>query len=220
MFSKRGASYPAGIIKKRKTEMKKSKSRSQYSFSSRVGKELSFVDTNINFTGVSTTSNLSLLNGVVPGTGASQRIGRKIQMKSYELKLYANVDTATTITSVRFMLVLDRQANAAAPVFADVYDQATTTTLRNISNKARFKVLYDSGLVSLTGNTAAPNDNSLVTFTHYRKCNIPVQYNAGTAGTIADIQTNSLYLMAIGSTVSGTADANLSGWIRVRYSDV
>jgi len=193
-----------------------------FSFTSTGGKELNFVDTVLSSAAVSTTPVISLLNGMAQGTTASTRIGRRIAMKSIEFKFRVLSDTTTTATVTRFAIVLDKQANAAAPAFTDIYDSADPGALRNISNKARFWVLWDSGLSPLIGNTATAGqqtDSSLKVFENYKRINIPVQYNAGTAGTVGDIQTNALYFVSIGSTVSGTSDAILSGNFRVRYDD-
>lgn len=181
--------------------------------------ELNFVDTAFTAIVVSTTPIVTLLNGLSQGTTASTRIGRQILMKSIELRGHFQADSATTFTPVRCACVLDRQPNGAAPAFTDIYDAATPTALRNISNKKRFKVLFDSGVLAVTGNSSAPNDNSLIPYEHYRKIKIPVQYNSGNAGTVADIATNSLFMVFIGGTASGTADAGFTGSLRVRYED-
>ena len=193
-----------------------------FSFTSTGGKELNFVDTAFNQPNVSTTASITLLNGLAQGTTASTRIGRRIQMKSVEARMFVFSDTLTLGCVTRFALVLDKQANAAAPAFTDIYDSASSIALRNISNKARFWVLWDSGLLPIIGNVTTAGqgtDSSYKVMEFYKRINIPVQYNAGTAGTVGDIQTNALYFVAIGDTASGTADARLFGNIRVRYDD-
>lgn len=193
-----------------------------YSFRAMGGKELNFVDTTLSSSAISTTPYLALLNGMAQGTTASTRIGRRIQMKSLEVKGWIQADSTATVNQVRWVVVLDKQANATAPAWLDVYDAAVPYSLRNISNKARFWVLHDSGLLTVTGNNTTAGqqtDCSLVPIEFYKRINIPVQYNSGSAGTIGDIQTNSLYFMAIGLTASGTADCQLNGTFRIRYDD-
>lgn len=193
-----------------------------FSFRAMGGKELNFVDTLASSSSISTTPYLVLLNGMAQGTTASTRIGRRIQMKSIEMKGYIFNDSATIVNQVRWVIVLDKQANAAAPAWTDVYDAATPYSLRNISNKARFWVLHDSGLISLVGNNTTAGqqtDSTIVPVEYYKRINIPVQYNSGSAGTIGDIQTNSLYFMAIGLNGAGTFDASLAVNVRIRYDD-
>lgn len=193
-----------------------------FSFKSTGGKELNFVDTALSSTAISTTEYKVLLNGLAQGTTASTRIGRRIQMKSIELKAFVLADALTIYNQVRFVIVLDKQANAAAPVWTDIYDAATPIALRNISNKARFWVLWDSGLIKILGNNATAGqqtDCSAENLQLYKRINIPVQYNSGSAGTVGDIQTNSLYFFGIGFDASGTADTQIYGNVRVRYDD-
>lgn len=187
--------------------------------------EWKFVDTSIANTNVSTTPQVTLLNGLAPGTNGSQRIGRKVRFHTIELKLFSVSDATTTYNIVRYALVLDKQANGAAPAFTDIYDAATPTALRNISNKERFSVLWDSGLIKLVGNltgtisTQQLSEASAQVHEAYKKWSWSTQYNAGTAGTVADIATNAVYFVAIGSQVSGTGDSVVSGQIRLRYTD-
>jgi len=189
-----------------------------YSFKSTGGSELNFVDTNIGGTD-STTARIVLLNGMAQGTTASTRIGRRVNLKSFELKFTVSGGTATTFSTCRYAVVLDRQANAAAPNFTDIYDSAHPTALRNISNKARFQVLWDSDMLAICGNNTTFTDASRRNVTHYLKINVPTQYNAGTAGTVGDIQTGALYFVAIGDVVSGTTAPVCVGNLRLRYSD-
>jgi len=190
-----------------------------YSFRSQGGKELNFVDTNVNST-FSTTGQVVLLNGMAQGTSASTRIGRKILMKSLEWKFRLLVEAGATTNLIRYAIVVDHQSNGAAPAITDIYDSVNPTALRNISNKARFTVLYDSGLITMIGNTTTVAVGlEQLGSEGYKRINIPVQYNVGTAGTVGDIQTNGLFLITMGSTGAGSADANATGTLRVRYLD-
>jgi len=189
-----------------------------FSFSSTGGTELNFVDTAAGGTD-STTARVVLLNGLAQGTTASTRIGRRVTMKSIELKGRVSAGSTGTLAAVRYALVLDKQANAAAPAFTDIYDAALPESLRNISNKARFQVLWDSGLTAVVGSSATPTDAARRTMEFYKKIGIPVQYNAGTAGTVGDIQTNALYFVAIGDVASGTGAPVSVVACRVRYDD-
>jgi len=188
-----------------------------FSFQSTGGKELNFADFSWTANDIPVLGDIFLLNGLVLGTSASQRIGRRIKIRSIEVR----VAVASTGPSDQFrmMIVQDRQANAATPAFTDIYDTTAPVTLRNISNKARFKVVHDFGLSFVAGSgllaTSPEGDGSIRTFEFYKKVGIPVQYNAGNAGTVGDIQTNALYFV----TISSSGNCNLGGRCRLRYSD-
>ena len=58
------------------------------------------------------------------------------------------------------------------------------------------------------------------TFKYYHKCNIETIFNAGTAGTIADIQSGALYSLTIGTVPSGTNDFLMVVNYRIRFQDM
>jgi len=222
-----------------------------YSFKNQGGTELNFVDTDISRAAPAPVlfqeaGQVVLINGMKMGTDASTRIGRRIVVRSIEWKLTMTAsDTQHNTTHYRFAIVYDSQTNGATPSVADIWSSAIVAascppavTPRNISNKARFQVLYDSGLQKLVGNNAivvtggvAPydlnwhgnlTDATLQNHQGYLKVKKPVQYNSGDAGTIGDIQTGAIYFVAMGQhTGSGGPPVNNLptnvGYVRIRY---
>jgi len=192
-----------------------------YSFASVGGRELNFKDTTLGSISFDNAPTLTLINGLAQGTTASTRIGRRVNVRSIQWRFNCSGSTTTSWTSNRYWIVMDMQSNAAAPQFTDIFDTADPSTLRNISNMQRFKVLFDSDEFIIAGNLAAPN-NSMLACAHkgYLKVNLPVQYNAGSAGTIGDIQTGSIYFITVGNSSSGTTNTDVfNSAIRIRYSD-
>jgi len=222
-----------------------------YSFKNQGGTELNFVDTDISRAAPAPVlfqeaGQVVLINGMKMGTDASTRIGRRIVVRSIEWKMTMTAsDTQHNTTHYRFAIVYDTQTNGATPSVADIWSSAIVAascppavTPRNISNKARFQVLYDSGLQKLVGNNAivvtggvAPydlnwhgnlTDATLQNHQGYLKVKKPVQYNSGDAGTIGDIQTGAIYFVAMGQhTGSGGPPVNNLptnvGYVRIRY---
>jgi len=191
-----------------------------YSFTASGGKELNFKNTDISGT-ESTTARVVLLNGIAQGTSASERVGRRITIKSVELKARLSAGASGTLAAVRYAIVLDRQANAATASFTDIYDAALPESLRNISNKARFQVVWDSGIMPVIGNASTIlTDDSRHSVEFYKKVGYPVQYNAVSGGTIGDIQTNALYFVSIGDVAAGVTAPVMVGQARIRYADM
>lgn len=162
-----------------------------------------------------------LLNGIAPGTGASQRIGMKIAIRSLEMRnnIYTNA-AGMVAQSCRLLLLQDRQCNGAAPAaLTDFISPGTYLGMRNLANRKRFRIIWDKtynmGLAGLT-------DPQTVTRHIYLKFRKPlnVEYNAGVAGTVADISSNSLYLILVGNQAAGAADGDYIGQIRLRYTDM
>lgn len=185
-----------------------------------MAEDLNYIDTASSPTALNTTGNVILLNGCVPGTGGSTRTGRRIIMKSFRIKGSLQADTTATYNQVRLSIIYDRQTNAALPAMTDFYDQVGGVNEPwspiSIENGRRFKVLW-SGTYDLTGNATTAASGSMQSIDVFKKMNHPVQFNAGTAGNVADIETGGLFLVVVGAQVAGTTDANFWGNIRVRF---
>lgn len=178
--------------------------------------ELKAVDGGATLT-ADTTGSIALINGIVPGVGFYQRIGRAVLLKKIRLNV---TSTATTTTGIdqyqRLLVVLDHQSNAAALAITDVLTSANTIAFPNLINQKRFKILLDERF--LLNAAAEPNSTRIWSFD--KKVNVVVQFNEGTAGTVADIVTNSLYIISIGSVGAGATAGTQIYQSRVSFVDL
>jgi len=187
--------------------------------------EFKAIDTSGNCSANVTTA-VVLCNGCARGDEINERTGREIVMKSIQLQ-YNAVSTATTgiVNHVRVMVVYDRQANGAALTAAQVLSNTGgadgTLCPRNLENRRRFWILYDrSVVVGPQGvTTTALGALPLVHRQWYRRITLPVTFNNGDAGSVADITTGSLYLVVVGNQADGNTDADVYYHVRVRYQD-
>jgi hypothetical protein len=96
---------------------------------------------------------------------------------------------------VRVALVYDKQANAVAPSYGDVYNANNVDTAPfanpNTSNLERFIILAQIERVVCGTN------NTLFSFEFEVPCNLEVRFNTGNAGSINDIVTGSVFLMCV-----------------------
>lgn len=168
---------------------------------------------------------ITVLNALTQGTDATNRLGRKILMKSIQLRLELTDQLAATGLQpagilpgeYRIVVVFDTQTNGAAPAAADIFQStpaAGLITPLNLNNRERFKVVWDK---------VRHVDQSGPATAHvklYKKCNYPVVFNAGNAGTVGDIQTGGLFI-CIATTLSATAAPGLQVnlYTRVRFTD-
>ena len=149
------------------------------------------------------------VNLVSEGVGPQQMIGRKIIIKRITVRGYIEKasSTATSVGAientdyVRFALILDRQANGAAPSVADVYQQANSRGFLNLANSHRFKVLktwemnmnadYEVYWNTQTNVSQFSSANIIRDYDWTKRCNIPVEFlgNAG-ARLITDVKSN------------------------------
>jgi len=194
-----------------------------YSFRGVGGKELQFVDTT-SFADATTTGDVVLLNGLTQGTTASTRIGRKINMVSLQLKMRFQQESLALVpgTHVFWAIVYDSQTNAATPAYTDIFDAVLPTALRNISNAQRFRVIREGTFILTPMNNAGQNlpaQGQAVCVNEFMRLNLGTSYNAGSAGTVGDIQTGGLFFISCSNIAAGTADVDVVGSIRLRYVD-
>jgi len=162
-----------------------------------------------------TTAVVTLLNGVAQGTTASTRLGRRIVMRSLLLKYQVSlVPTSAGNSPIRVLVVYDAQANATAPAATDVLLTNEITSPMNLSNSRRFKTLCDEVIPCI--GTAGPQ---ACLWTRYIKMNLNTEFNTGSAGTVGDIQSGSVYMLTLqnGQIITASPTANM--YSRIRFSD-
>lgn len=162
------------------------------------------------------TGTLTLLNGIAPGTSEITRLGRKITMKSHLMRVNISVAPTTTgTTNLRLIVFYDRQANAAAPAATQVLTTDDISSGMNLGNAKRFVVIHDAYKECLSP-TGGP---TTITWNLYKKFNLPVQFNAGVAGTVADIQTGSVYALLYHNGLITVATPLVQSFSRIRFND-
>lgn len=192
--------------------------RRPYAYLSRPSGELKYKDTSA--TGdVNSNGTITLINGIARGDDVAERVGRKIIMKSYQVNYTAYAAPAASTglsTTGRIMIVYDKQANAAAPAITDVLVTATGFSLKNLNNSERFTILKDKLFVTMA--TAGQSDQQQ-SGRLYGKIHLPTMFNAGDAGTVADITTGALYVITCGNIGAGADDSECAFRARVRFYD-
>lgn len=189
--------------------------------------ELKFLDTALGQTAVTQAGAVyTNLNVVAQGDGQSQRIGRKIVIKSIYFKGIVQKDgaaaTANTSDTVRIIVIQDKQANGQVFAATDYLDSANYLSHKNLANENRFKCLSDQTFSlscpsgSYTGAAASFGEGRR-TWEKYMRCNIPIEYDTtATTGAIATQRSNSIAVLAISESATiSTIQYNC----RIRYSD-
>jgi len=177
--------------------------------------------------GVSSTGTISLLNGVPRGDDIDERVGRQITMKSIEFHLIAQhkaPEAGLIPATFRALIVYDRQTNGAALTVEQVLDSAApgitrTIVPKNLENRDRFLILRDMKF-GLAASVATDFMSAPKVAKVYQGVTLPVTFNAGDAGTVADITTGSLYLILLSDQAVGDAHLPVATWAsRIRFSD-
>lgn len=184
---------------------------------------------------MNTTGIFTLLSAPVPGSDFTNRIGRKTLIKSVYIRgivscELADQDGPTVGASPcqlgRMIIFADMQPNGAAPVLTDILTTASSISQLNLNNRDRFKIYCDKVFAlnayayNVTANSQLASLSNSIAVKKFKKLNLETIYNAGTAGTIADIQSGALYLLTVGNRVAGTDDATATLSTRVRFVDL
>lgn len=161
-------------------------------------------------------SNATLLNGLVPGSLAVNRIGRKVCWTKFSLiyTVQYQMAVANSGSPFRIKVFFDKQANATAPAMTDVLQTNDFHSPNNLNNEDRFITICDF----VTEPISAQNNWS-VSGKEVRKLNLETIFNTGTAGTIADIQSGSIYLSVSQNGNIITTGPELQAYTRLRFLD-
>lgn len=196
--------------------------------------ELKYFDT-IAASPATQTGLLTLVNGMAAGTTQITRIGAQIRMTSIQFRyVISNLAATLAPTSLRMLIVLDRQTNGAAPTISGSASGGTLAILDNAvftsvidqpyqyEAKQRFTILYDkrwtlNPQIQATEAAGAIVTNQIVSkcIQGYVKLNRTVKYDNTTAA-ISSINTNSLHTVFITDIANGVT---LTGGTRIYYKD-
>lgn len=211
-------SYEPPVSQKRKEEPVKKKKKivneAYWKNLIPLSTEKKYIDVVPFFQQLSTTNPVIVpLNLCAEGTDYDQRIGRKINVKSIELKM--NMFAAWAHFSdlghfflglpcmVKISIIFDSQTNGTLPNIFDIYRYYTVEyanlTFLNADNRSRFKVLYNCD-VKLDGGSSdgngirAAGDRQSEFIHEFIPVDLTTVYQ-GVADHIADISTGSILLV-------------------------
>lgn len=191
-----------------------------------MSKETGYIDVANTTYALNTTGSIALLNTVAQGTSVNTRVGKKILMKGLQCRGFMIGDSTAVDNDVAYLIVYDKRPTGALPAITDILVTASSAAMNNDANSGRFKILKrcDDVLIgnpSLTGAVAnALTEATMKSTDWYLDLKgLPVVYKAAATGAIADIEEGALYLVTVGQTPAGTADANMVAAFRMRFFD-
>lgn len=156
-----------------------------------INTEFHLVDSVASNSSITSTPTLVLLNGLSLGDTTTTRTGQSIKMDRSDFRFIIRGNVTAVNCFMRVIVVVDKQTNATAMVSADLLVQDTVISPYTFASQQRFIPLYDetfalpsSGQSCITKMTG-PNTNQHVT------------YNTSNNGTVADITSNSCYLILL-----------------------
>lgn len=186
-----------------------------------AAKESGYVDLAQATRACDTTGTVTLVATIAQGAGTQQRVGKKVLLKSAQIRGSVFSGTTTTTALATVMLIYDKRPTGALPAITDILVTISSKAMNNDDNSGRFKIVrrWDWGL---TGNSATPaTGKEFFEFMEFADLkNMPSVYKSVNTGAIADIEEGALYLVTLGDVAAGTAAASSSIQIRTRFLDV
>lgn len=188
--------------------------------------EKKFLDTAIADATIASTMTFYNLGVIPQGTTESQRVGRKVTVKSIHIdglvSLLAATDATNTSCAVRMRLVEDTQTNGAQFAATDMLETDSIFSFHNLAETGRFRTLAVRDFVLKSPGAAASGaayvfgeDARWIKIN--KTCNIPLEFdNSVTTGAIGSAKKNTIWLVFQTSTGEITV-SNMNA--RIRYVD-
>ncbi len=190
--------------------------------------ELKFHDLDINDASVAANGTIaedSVLT-IAQGTTESERIGRKVIVKSiswrWNLLLSVATSSANVDETVRLILYQDKQTNGATATVTGILETDDYQSFNNLSNKSRFRTLMDrtydlNATVGAGDGTTNTFGNWQVNDSVFLNVNIPIEYdNSATTGAITTMRSNNIGVLILSK---DGALAVMDGKMRIRFAD-
>jgi len=190
--------------------------------------EVKYLDTVLNFA-FDTTGEVPAtgqLNLIPQGAGEQERIGRKVHIKSIHIKanLLPNTAAWSGGTTIRLLLVQDKQCNGAAATYSGVngvLQNDSTMSFRNITNVDRFIIHKDWNMpINAPAGVTGSFSPKATVLEFHKKCDIPIEFdNSAATGALTTIRSSNLFLLARGSPAGDDDLIAVTGFARIRYID-
>lgn len=165
-----------------------------------------------------TATGMTLINGSAQGDASYEHIGKNVSLQSIAVEVeFFQPQTDASASTVRLMVVYDRQPNGAYPAIGDLLaDNAAAPTFDsaiNIGYRERFAVLRDC---QFTLDTASGLSHHYET---YIKRQLDTNF-VGITNAIASVGSGAVYLIYFFKQLTGTtAPISPTHHTRVRYYD-
>ncbi len=161
------------------------------------------------------------INLTANGSGASERIGEVVTIKSMVIPLI--IENAGIAADGTFMYIVDiiwdRQPNGALATLPEMFNSGKDTlSLRNMGRRNRFHCLYTSGPFSLGSGTDVNTPDGVAWKITISGCNLVTIYTAATA-TFGAIGTGTLLIVIRNDGGGGDNMHSFRCHPRVRYID-
>jgi len=194
--------------------------------------ELKVFDIAVNTYNVNSTPIFQTLCLPQLGSDMTNRIGRKIVLKTVQIRGTLQIADAAiqppgqqevALQRVRMILLWDTQPNGAVPALLDVLTFNDPSAQLNLDSRDRFKVLRDKMFVlgpyiNDTASSKYNTEKSAVNVKIFKKLDLETIFSTST-GAVADIKSGNLLCLWLGISAGLNGPAEFVGSYRVRFDD-
>lgn len=189
----------------------------------------------VEFSGtISTTSAITLVNGMAQGDANGTRDGLKIIITKieFEAQLIMSSTAVSGFDRGKVSIFIDKQANGAAPIFSSIVGSAllapytnstgATPLLKNGQFDDQFYIIKDWDYVldaNAFNDAAGVWQRDAMHLKYNKPLRRVIEYNLGNAGTVADIVSNAIYIGGLGGQAAGATATSFSYLVRIWYTD-
>lgn len=170
--------------------------------------------------GCDTTGSITLVATIAQGTTINQRIGKKAQYKSFQVRGHIFAGSLGTISQAGWMLVYDKRPSGALPAITDILTSVSSFAFPNDANANRFHTIKRCDYEVIGDSTGPATDSVAYKVEEYVKFKGMIGFKAAGTGAIADIEEGAVYLVTYGDTAAGTGAPDSDLAIRTRFVDV
>ncbi len=162
----------------------------------------------------STTPTITQISNIDQGDTRLTRDGDQIKVTSIYFRCIVGMNASAARTSIRIMIIKDKQTNSAIYAIGDLLEDTTANDALvspiNLDNRSRFTILMDKQL------NMSDNSVQLVKIQWFKKQQQKIIYD-GSGNGIADLTSGSYSLVLISSEATNTPTITL--FTRLRFID-
>lgn len=175
-----------------------------------INTEKKVVDVVSTGTAISTTPSFILLNGLATGTDRTDRIGDSVKFSFEMLRIKATIHASATGTTIRVILLRDKQTNAALPTASQLFESSTNILSPLSLTWGKRYMIYCDKWVKLN------QDFPEKTFFCKRRLKFHTKFG-GNSTAITDVSTNSFVLVLWSDEATNTPTVEY--YNRMRFID-
>lgn len=144
------------------------------------------------------------------GTDKDDRTGDSIRAKQHLIRLRATINGSATVTTVMYIIFMDRHQNGTPPTVTELLQNASLVDPVNDEYGKRFKVIR-RGYINLSSTGMQTGIRKL-----YIKHNNVVKYD-GAGATTAEQKENNMYMLLLSNEATNTPTVDY--YVRFRFID-